>query len=488
MRFHQFFTLAFLLAGLRQAPAQSAKPIELTVSPAAASVPSFKYSLLPSSARLNPGDAAPILLRLRFEASDQDWNDMTERTTAWAQTPLRELPLAEVKAMVEKWRKRLDLLGLAARRRECDWGYPLAEQRTDVIDIGIQDATTLRNLSRLQAVKARLEIAEGRFDEAAKSIETNLAFARKVGSGPFLINALVGAAMAAYTLAATEDWIAAPGSPNLYWSLTALPRPLIDVYDAFEQERLLASNMIPEFTSGDVPRTPEGWTLHLKAMYDRMQSFIARLFPDPVPTAKGLQKPGTLEPDRTAERLKASLGADLGEYKRMHLATFRKWLADHGGFSVDQAAAMPEDEAAARGLALGYRILWDRLFENAYLSLADEEDRRESLEADVQAAKNGPLALIPAIHPNISSGLIAMARIPRKVAMLRAVEAARMYAAAHEGRLPASLGDVREVPVPVDPVSGSAFSWKIEGDAATLAAPASPKMWAQDYRIVIRKK
>lgn len=474
-----FVILALMSAAPRLAPAQSPPPkaIELTVSPAAAPVPSFKYSLLPSSARLNPGDAAPILLRLRFEVNEQDWTEMSQKTAGWNQTPIRDLPLPEIKAMVEKWRRRLDLLAIAARRQQCDWSYPLAEQRTDVIDIGLADVTTMRDLSRLQTVKARLEIAEGRFDEAARSIETNLAFVRKVGSGPFLINALVGIAMAAQTLAVAEDWIAAPGSPNLYWGLTALPRPLIDAYDAFEQERLLASNVIPELIAEESPQTPEGWSLRLKAMHDRIRQVGSRLLPELQP-----------ETDKPTARLKASLGADLSEYKRRHLPTFRKLLADHGGFGADRVTAMTDDEAAARGLALGFRIVWDRLFQPAYLSLPEAEGLREQYERENKAAQEGPFALFAMINASVLPAMQSTARLPRKVAMLRAVEAVRMYAAAHEGRLPNSLGDVHEVPVPVDPVSGSSFSWKVDGDVATLAAPTSPEMWSQDYRIVMRKK
>ncbi|WP_165070103.1 hypothetical protein [Paludisphaera rhizosphaerae] len=481
--------LLSLAPGLAPAQSTPPKPIEMTASPAAASAPSFKYPLLPSSARLIPGDAAPILLRLRFEVNDQDWSDMSQKTAEWNQKPLRDLPLPEVKAMVEKWQRRLDLLAIAARRQQCDWGYPIAEQRTDVINIGIADASTMRDLSRLQTLKARLDIAEGRFDDAARSIETGMAFARKVGKGPFLINALVGIAMAAQTLAVVEDWIAAPNSPNLYWSLTALPTPLVDTYDAFEQERALASNVIPELVSDDLPETPEGWTLRLAAMYDRMRKLTGQLFPELVASAKAeAAKSGDHAPDRTAENLKSSLGANLSEYRRKHLATFRKTLADHGGLPADRIAAMTDDEAAARGLILGFRILWDRLFEPAYLTLAEAEGHREEYERETRAAQEGPFALFASIHASALGALQAEARLPRRVAMLRTVEAVRMYAAAHEGRLPASLGDVHEAPVPVDPVSGSAFLWKVDGDVATLAAPTSPKMWSQDYRIVIRKK
>ncbi len=47
----------------------------------------------------------------------------------------------------------------------------------------------------------------------------------------------------------------------------------------------------------------------------------------------------------------------------------------------------------------------------------------------------------------------------------------RLYAAEHEGKLPAALDDIKEVPIPVDPVSGKPFGYKLEGGTATLDAP-----------------
>jgi hypothetical protein len=50
------------------------------------------------------------------------------------------------------------------------------------------------------------------------------------------------------------------------------------------------------------------------------------------------------------------------------------------------------------------------------------------------------------------------------------VEALRLYAAAHEGRLPATLDQITEVPVPLDPVSGRAFDYRLNGDTAVLTS------------------
>src|SRR5262249_38349246 len=61
----------------------------------------------------------------------------------------------------------------------------------------------------------------------------------------------------------------------------------------------------------------------------------------------------------------------------------------------------------------------------------------------------------------------AQARLEQRIALLRHVEALRLYAAEHEGKLPAQLSDVK-VPLPVDPFTGKPFIYKLEGATATL--------------------
>jgi len=72
--------------------------------------------------------------------------------------------------------------------------------------------------------------------------------------------------------------------------------------------------------------------------------------------------------------------------------------------------------------------------------------------------------------PAISAASRAVLRIDQRIAMLRAVEALRFYAAKHEGRLPAALDQITEVPVPLDPVTGRPFQYRLDGDTATLAS------------------
>ena len=67
----------------------------------------------------------------------------------------------------------------------------------------------------------------------------------------------------------------------------------------------------------------------------------------------------------------------------------------------------------------------------------------------------------------------------------------RIYAAAHDGKLPDKLGDVTEVPIPNDPGTARPFNYMRDGDTATLVSqvPGDPQpINGVRYRVTIRNK
>jgi hypothetical protein len=63
---------------------------------------------------------------------------------------------------------------------------------------------------------------------------------------------------------------------------------------------------------------------------------------------------------------------------------------------------------------------------------------------------------------------VAHVRLEQRLALLRTVEAIRLAAAKNGGKLPAGLSEVG-VPVPIDPVSGKPFEYRVEGLTAVLS-------------------
>jgi hypothetical protein len=95
--------------------------------------------------------------------------------------------------------------------------------------------------------------------------------------------------------------------------------------------------------------------------------------------------------------------------------------------------------------------------------------------------------------PAMQKVFAARARTDRKFAALRCVEAVRLYAAAHSGKLPPSLAAIKEVPVPSDPMTGKPFEYKVIGEGkATLDGPAPDDLkknpvFGLKYELTIRR-
>jgi len=115
---------------------------------------------------------------------------------------------------------------------------------------------------------------------------------------------------------------------------------------------------------------------------------------------------------------------------------------------------------------------------------------KQEKEEMLQAFAADPIGnFLPKILlPAVGAAYTAFVKLDRKFAALRCVEAIRLYAASHHGQLPASLDDIVEVPIPLDPITGKPFIYHVENNTAILEAPAPPGRPAQNgiiYEITI---
>lgn len=445
-------------------------PKVLTLDPAAAPVPALKYRLLPSSADLTPGDAAPIYLRIRYQTPDGPWDEIEANSEKWRALPPDRFPAAEARAFVDRFRKQIEQIEFGARRKTCDWNYTLPEQRTEVIYLALPDAQGMRRWIRLLDLKARVEIAEKNYDRAIRTIETGCTFSRHIAEGTFIINGLIGLAGDFVMLDRCEELIARPGAPNLYWALTVLPRPLIDFRGLIENEQKLCENMLPELTEAgtDRPRSAAEWSALLSRLHARMNKWY-RTFPDDT-------------------RMKALASWDLARLRAESLPSAREYLKSSRRLADEELAGMSEDQMVALFLAGRYRELWDDLFKASYLPPREALPQLAAAEKRMLAAKSGPLHFFVSMFPNIEGVIRSVQRADRRLAALRVIEAIRLYAAAHDGKLPESLDRITEVPVPEDPATGEPFLYRAADDSATLHVPrAGLPGPLPSYRITIRR-
>ncbi len=80
------------------------------------------------------------------------------------------------------------------------------------------------------------------------------------------------------------------------------------------------------------------------------------------------------------------------------------------------------------------------------------------------------------LMPALAKTCAAQVRLERWVAGLRAAEALRQYAAAHEGKPPTKWNDITAVPRPLDPVTGNGFDdfYHMKDGRAVLEVPPPP--------------
>ncbi len=439
----------------------SARIIELTLAPANAPTPALKHQLLPPLPELQPRDAELIYARM-FAAgvghSPTHEADM-ELLDKYLNVPLGEFSVKDARALLERNPFRPDWLAEAARSRDCSWSLPYGQR--PFFAILLPELAPLRDQGRFLALQTRIQIAEGDVEGALESIRTGYALARHAATGPTLIHALVGVAIASVFGDRVAELGAVPNAPSLYWALSQLPRPFIDTRAALATEMYSMELSYPDWSS---PRAAG----HSETYWE---DFLSQLHQD-------LQLIG-------------SQGLDLPTIRKNSIDAAKQHLLDTG-MSAEEAETISDAQAIVILTIDNFNRDRDNVFKWAYLPYdPGQAGLVESIEQVGEKPGNDqglPLAQI--ILPSLVHFRNAMERQERQIALLRTIEALRMHAADHGGQLPKSLDEVTCVPVPQDPWLGKPFTYSLDDEVAVLRANAptgQPIELTTEYRLNIRK-
>ena len=442
------------------------RALELTPQPEPK--PALGYRLFPLASDRKPGNAVPIYLRLAHERNDASRRILAETPRKWNKLPIDQIPLDEARKFLKSWHTVLRQLELGATRKQAEWNYTF--DQGSVIDILLPDAQTMRRYVPILILKARVELAEGNFAGAAHWLQTGLAFSQHAGSGPFLINRLVGIACANQCLECVLDFMERPGAPNLYWSLTALPTPLIDLGTALDFEYRVLEMEFSDLADLDRPRSAGEWDRVLRKVRTEFQR-LAGLDK----SLKAMEGNGAADP--------AARSPDLPAAKK-HLVETRK-------LSKAKVEAMPPAQVLLLHLVDTYSEFRDDFFKTANLPYQEARRRFARAEDRLKAAPLSEAKQFAQLLPAIMKVRSAEMRLGRNIAVLRVIEALRMHTAAHKGRLPDKLSEVTIVPVPDDPCTGRPFVYERAGNSATLISRfPGEKLDAAGvrYRLAIRNK
>ena len=434
--------------------------IKLALQPAKITRPSLRYRLLPDPVDLAPGNAAFLYLvaiQLQPVQEMKAHNDELEQMADWTTMSFDKLPRDKATALLERYQATLGQLGLAARRKECHWDLPFEHDGYRTLIPYLRD---MRTMGRLLALKARLQIADQKFDDAAHTLQTGFALCYHLNQDALLIQELVAAGVSAMMLEQVNLWISTPGSPNLYWPLTDLPQPMNDLRTALAQERAMGYYSIPhlrEALAGKI--TAEG-----------VNEMIAS-----ITGMKGNEG----KPDLTTAITNSARIMALGP-------TAKLWLSTRG-YTAGQLDAMQNPQLVGLYLARGYDEATEEFFKwkdvpywQAAKGLAEIEREIKTDQANV---------LVSVLLPSLRQATASTLQPQRRVDALRTLEAIRDYAANHDGKAPATLADLKDLPLPTDVSTGSPFIYQLSTKGFILDAPLTLPVrssYGQHYEVTLQ--
>ncbi len=244
--------------------------IRLSVSPVGPQQPALKYHLLPELQELQPGNLVLALYKCTMEQNHlyYDKEAVTERDK-YLSCPLAELKGKHLTNYGGGSTRQADY---AARLETVGWEL-LPKIRADGVNTLLPDIQGVRMVANALKVRFRAQVAEGDFASAVESAKTIFAIAESLNEHPTLIGDLVGLAIANIGIGPLEEMIGQPGCPNLYWPLTNLPSPFMDMRKGLGGERIWIYAEFPGLFDDSTPKSPEQMARHTA----KMNKFIKEL-------------------------------------------------------------------------------------------------------------------------------------------------------------------------------------------------------------------
>jgi hypothetical protein len=456
----------------------SSTVIRMEVTPAAEPAPALAYRFVAEDIDLKPGNAAPYYYRAllnlpgRMEAMRKKYNEEVE-IDKWYAGDTNSLPLS--KLPLERIRDAVNIgidpairhqLTEAMQRRDCDFELGLSEIRgIELISVLLEEFQRSRELCRVLALRTRLEIAEHRYADAIDTMRMNYRLARDFGSQPFIVSGLIGIAEANMTNHTVLELIAAADSPNLYWALSELPDPLVNMRDAIRMELDFGPRLFPFIHRAETTdRSADEWNrLFTKAFVElRFAGGDMPLF------GKG----DFFESDAAAGFLATATGLVGYTHAKKQLVA--------QGLDRERVEKMAVGQVIAIYTERNYQHTADSFEKLWYMPFWESRGRTEQIERKLTDARmlSGAenrelLPMVSLLMPAMQAARSAQVRLERDTAALRLIEALRMHAASNNGNLPRALEEIKQVPVPLNPATGKPFVYRLEGTTAILELPPS---------------
>jgi hypothetical protein len=444
--------------------------VRLTLPPAREQAPALKFALLPETRQQTPGNAA----LLYYRAFSPEWlthrqPDFRKQFNDWLDNP-KQKPKSELRWVLNY--RPLDEVARAARRSYCDW--EMTERlRKDGIGMLLPDVQSMREFGSLLSLRARIEMEAGEHEKVHQTLQTGFALSRHVAEGPTLIQSLVGIAIQAIMMRELENWLETPGAPNLYWPLSNLPTPYVDLRKPLQGEKIIIESLFPGVREALIEHKPPA--VPLQTMLNAL-TFVNDSRPGPSDEMSSL-------PQRVGMAVYA---AKVYPEARKSLRVQGWKEKDIETMSITQAALLFE--------VFNYDRVYDDLIKWYGLPFWQARAGMQKVQKTLRPGgvdENIGLVLARLLVPATDKVMVAGVRTDRRIAALRCIEAMRMYAA-DKGQWPEKLDDITEVPIPPDPFTGKQFRYAVKGNQAILSGPPPTGEQAHQgnaisYQITLKK-
>jgi len=454
--------------------------IELTLTPAVEPSPALKYELLPAPLERKPGNAATNYYRAILHAQQVTNSAPKEERERfyleygdWFERPLQDLPKEDLERWIGYYRAALEETRQAAYREECHFNLRQQDLKgLETVNFLLHDFQITRDLARVLRLRARLEVRAGKLDDALETVRQGLQLGRDTTEPELLINGLIGISICSMMQDELIEIIDQPGSPNLYWALASLPRPLVDLRRGMRFEMEMPERMFPFLKDAETAqRTPEEWQ---KLMVEGLTNIS--------------QVAGTsARMPEWQSRLTAAAGL------MIVYPEAKKRLIEEG-MNREALEKMPVAQVVAIQASRAQKRVYHNVFKWTTLPYSQQGTRADVSMKGMIAEMGGvgqitaadPLFLARLLLPAVTSAVNAETRLQSTFAALQTIEALRLHAAASGGELPKSLEDVTIVPIPLNPGTDKPFPYELRGNKATLTVPPPAGQPGQGRMYVIQ--
>jgi hypothetical protein len=336
--------------------------------------------------------------------------DVQKKVQDWLDLPIDQVPMAEADEVLTRFRGPFHQIELASLRDRCEWEMPME----DGFAMLMPGLSTYRNLARAMGLRLRMEVSRGQVDQALQTLKQGLCMGKNVAHGQTLIQGLVGIAITSLMLKEVEPMFQRADFPNLYWALTSLPVPLIDLRTAMEYEQAVLFMEFPGLRNLDKEvLTPEKASALVNDFWARARSLEVTTGDMPVPKVTAMA------------------------WVMLHYTDAKAYLAGRG-MAQARIEAMPAAQAVMQYQLDTYLEVRDRLskwFSVPY-PVAQPHLEQASQEINRVQGKDLKINLFVNMLPALSRVAFLQARLDRQVALLRTIEAIRMYAADYGSQMP----------------------------------------------------